>query len=60
MPSETRVKLWEAINLYARACGGKPSEHVHGNNARETAVVAIESLIELERFEARSEAFNGK
>lgn len=54
-PTETRVKLWEAINLYVVACGGKPDNRVYGNTARQAAVSAVELFIELERTEAQLE-----
>lgn len=38
-----KVALWDAVNAYAKACGGDPSKRVYGNVARQRAVVAVES-----------------
>ena len=40
-----RVALWEAINSYARACGGDPSKHVYGNAHRMEAVCRVERVV---------------
>lgn len=42
-PSE-RVRLWDAINSYAQACGGDTSSHRTGV-ARQRAVVAVERAV---------------
>lgn len=53
MNIEQRVKLWDAINAYAAACGGDPSKHVYGNTPRQTAVAEVERLVrDIERSEA--------
>lgn len=50
-----RVPLWEAINRYARTCGGDTSASTaHGNTARMQAVVDIERLVDEEARERRS------
>jgi hypothetical protein len=40
--------LWDAINAYATACGGDPSEHVYGNVPRMNAVVAVNAAVRAE------------
>lgn len=40
-----KVKLWDAINEYAKACGGSPDRCVYGNTVRQGAVTVIESAI---------------
>ncbi len=43
---ENRVRLWDAINAYAEACGGRPSgEGVYGNLRRQECVCEIEKII---------------
>lgn len=40
------LELWDAINAYAIACGGDPSQNVYGNTARQDAVNAIEAAVD--------------
>jgi len=40
-----RVPLWDAINNYAIACGGDPSNHVYGNTSRMKAVADVENTV---------------
>jgi hypothetical protein len=40
-----KATLWEAINAYVSACGGDPDKHIHGNTARQQAVVAVERAV---------------
>ena len=37
----TQELLWNAINAYAQACGGDPSNAVYGNTPRQNAVAAV-------------------
>lgn len=41
-----RHKLWDAINRYAAACGGRPDKHARNNLPRMIAVNDIERAIE--------------
>lgn len=40
------IALWEAINRYVVTCGGVPGGHVHGNERRMEAVVAVNTVIQ--------------
>lgn len=40
------VELWNAVNDYATACGGDPSQHVYGNAPRMAAVAKVHDLID--------------
>jgi len=42
---EHKIKLWEAIQKYVRACGGDPEKHVYGNTGRMDSVTEIEQLV---------------
>lgn len=37
--------LWDAINRYAVACGGDPSDRVYGNTVRQMSVVAVNTAV---------------
>lgn len=45
MTNEERVRLWDAINAYAIACGGDPAKHVYGNTPRQKAVAEVERAV---------------
>lgn len=43
--AERRVKFWDAVNAYAKACGGKTGAATV-SGARMRAVVAVEQVLE--------------
>lgn len=45
MTDKERVRLWDAINRYAAACGGDTSKRVYGNVRRQVAVAEVEQII---------------
>lgn len=51
---EAWTGIWKAINEYAEACGADPEARVHGNTARQRAVVSVERA--LDEFVSPSEA----
>ena len=47
MTRDEKIALWYAINAYALACGGDPSEATcPGNTHRMDAVVQVEKVVE--------------
>jgi hypothetical protein len=40
-----RMQLWETINRYAIACGGRPDLNIEGNLQRMEAVVEVERAV---------------
>lgn len=44
MNHDQRNRLWDEINKYIMACGGRPDQYIYGNRARMKAVAAIEGI----------------
>lgn len=43
--TKIQVDLWDAINEYVVACGGRPDARVYGNSRRQLAVVEVERVV---------------